>query len=37
MTTMRTPAENTALSAFMGPATSDADPGYPYGAAFIPW
>lgn len=37
MTTMRTPAENAALSAFIGAATSDADPGYPHGAAFIPW
>lgn len=37
MTTMRTPAENAALSAFIDAATSDADPGYPRGAAFIPW
>jgi hypothetical protein len=34
---MRTPAENAALLAFIDAATSDADPGYPYGAAFIPW
>jgi hypothetical protein len=34
---MRTPAENAALFAFIGAATSDADLGYPYGAAFIPW
>ena len=34
---MRTPAENDALLAFIDAATSDADPGYPYGAAFIPW
>jgi hypothetical protein len=37
MTTMRTPAEKAALSAFIDAATSDADPGYPHGAAFIPW
>jgi len=37
MTTMGTPAENAALSAFVDAAVSDADPGYPYGAAFIPW
>lgn len=37
MTTMRTPAENAALSAFIDAAISDADPGYPYSAAFIPW
>jgi hypothetical protein len=37
MTTMRTPAEDAALSAFIDAATSDADPGYPHGAAFIPW
>lgn len=37
MTTMRTPAEEAALAAFKDAATSDADPGYPYGAAFIPW
>jgi hypothetical protein len=37
MTTMRTPAEDVALSAFIDAATSDADPGYPHGAAFIPW
>jgi hypothetical protein len=37
MTTMRTPAENAALSAFIDAATSDGDPGYPHGAAFIPW
>jgi len=34
---MRTSAENAALLAFIDAATSDADPGYPYGAAFIPW
>jgi hypothetical protein len=34
---MRTSAENAALSAVIHAATSDADPGYPYGAAFIPW
>jgi hypothetical protein len=32
MTTMRTPAEDAALSAFIDAATSDADPGYPQGA-----
>ncbi len=37
MRTMRTSAENAALSAFIDAATSDADPGYPHGAAFIPW
>ena len=37
MTAMRTPAEKAALSAFIDAATSDADPGYPHGAAFIPW
>jgi hypothetical protein len=37
MTTMRTPAEKAALSAFIDAATSDVDPGYPDGAAFIPW
>jgi hypothetical protein len=34
---MRTPAENVAMLAFIDAATSDTDPGYPYGAAFIPW
>ena len=34
---MQTPAEQAALSAFVDAATSDADPGYPHGAAFIPW
>src|SRR6188472_2851102 len=34
---MRTPAESAALLAFIDAATSDADSGYPYGAAFIPW
>lgn len=34
---MRTPAENAALFTFIDAATSDADPGYPYGSAFIPW
>jgi len=34
---MPTPAEDAALSAFIDAATSDEDPGYPYGAAFIPW
>jgi hypothetical protein len=34
---MRTPAENAALFAFIDAATSDTDPGYPHGAAFIPW
>lgn len=34
---MRTPAEKAALSAFIDVAASDADPGYPHGAAFIPW
>lgn len=34
---MCTPAENAALLAFIDAVTSDADPGYPYGAAFIPW
>lgn len=37
MTTMRTPAEKAALSAFIDAATSDTDPGFPRGAAFIPW
>jgi len=37
MKTMRTPAEEAALSAFIDAATSDDDPGYPHGAAFIPW
>jgi hypothetical protein len=37
MTTKRTPAEKAALSAFINAATSDADPAYPHGAAFIPW
>jgi hypothetical protein len=37
MTTMRAPAEEAALSAFIDAATSDDDPGYPHGAAFIPW
>ena len=34
--TMPTPAEDAALSAFIDAATSDDDPGYPHGAAFIP-
>jgi hypothetical protein len=34
---MPTTAENAALLAFIEAATSDADPGYPSGAAFIPW
>jgi hypothetical protein len=34
---MRTPAGDAALSAFIDAATSDADPDYPHGAAFIPW
>jgi len=33
---VRTPAEEAALSAFIDAAMSDADPGYPHGAAFIP-
>jgi hypothetical protein len=37
MTTMRTPAENAALSTFIDAATSDDDPGYPHGVAFIAW
>jgi hypothetical protein len=37
MATMRTPAEDAALSAFKDAATSDSDPGYPHGAAYIPW
>lgn len=37
MKTMRTPAEDAALEAFKDAATSDGDPGYPHGAAFIPW
>jgi hypothetical protein len=37
MTTMPTPAEKAALSAFIDAATSDVDPDYPHGAAFIPW
>jgi hypothetical protein len=36
-TTMRTAAEEAALSAFVAAAASDSDPGYPNGAAFIPW
>jgi hypothetical protein len=35
--TMPTPAEDAALSTFIDAATSDDDPGYPHGAAFIPW
>ena len=35
--TMRTPAEEAALCAFIDAATSDDDPGHPNGAAFIPW
>lgn len=35
--TMPTPAEDAALSAFIDAATSDDDPGYPHGTAFIPW
>jgi hypothetical protein len=34
---MPTPAENAALAAFIDASLSDDDPGYPYGAAFIPW
>jgi len=34
---MRTAAEEAALSAFIDAATSDGDPGYPRGTAFIPW
>lgn len=34
---MCTPAENAALLAFIDAATSNADPGSPHGAAFIPW
>ncbi len=34
---MRTPTEDAALRAFKNAATSDGDPGYPRGAAFIPW
>ncbi len=34
---MPTPAEKAALSAFIDAATSDTDPGYPRGVAFIPW
>jgi hypothetical protein len=34
---MNTPAEEAVLSAFVDAATSDGDPGYPNGAAFIPW
>lgn len=37
MKTMRTHAEEAALTAFIDAATSDEDPGYPHGAAFIPW
>lgn len=37
MTTMRTPAENAALSTFIDSAVRDDDPGYPNGAAFIAW
>lgn len=35
--TMPTPAEDAALSTFIDAATSDDDPGYPHGAAFIAW
>jgi len=34
---MRTAAEEAALAAFIDSATSDVDPGYPHGAAFVPW
>lgn len=34
---MRTAAEETALAAFKDAATSDTDPGYPHGAAIVPW
>ncbi len=34
---MPTPAENAALSAFIDAATSDDDPDYPHGVAFIAW
>ena len=37
MGTMRTPAEDAALSAFRDAATRDEDLGYPHGAAFVPW
>jgi hypothetical protein len=33
---MRTPAEDATLSTFIDAPASDADPGYPHGAAFIP-
>jgi hypothetical protein len=35
--TMPTSAEEAALAAFISAATSDDDPGYPHGAAFVPW
>ena len=35
--TMPTPAEDAALAAFIDAAISDEDPGYPCGAAFVPW
>ncbi len=35
--TMRTGPEEAALAAFIDSATSDVDPGYPHGAAFVPW
>lgn len=34
---MTTPAEKAAYDAFVDASLSDEDPGYPYGAAFIPW
>ena len=34
---MRTGPEEAALAAFIDSATSDTDPGYPHGAAFVPW
>lgn len=35
--TVPTPAEEAALSAFIDASLSDEDPGYPHGAAFVPW
>ena len=34
---MPTPAEEAAFSAFIAAAMSEEDPGYLYGAAFVPW
>lgn len=34
---MPTPAEDAAYAAFVEACLSDEDPGYPNGAAFVPW